>query len=152
MCCSWLAGSTGRKKDAKIGHLRTITQFCWAVSSQLSHISTIGKKLLKQQYLLHMPSQYGELPPTNGLDWLTGLVHPSKFERGSCLGFSTATTSLSRSYNKLCTIFGRLLGWCTICTFSGTLAPNGILPGAKFTSQLISTGFTFWQRYCTALW
>jgi len=27
------------------------------------HISTIGKKLVKYQYLLHMFSQYGELQP-----------------------------------------------------------------------------------------
>ena len=34
---------------------------------------------------------------------------------------------------KLCTMFGRLLGWYTVYTFSWALAPNGILPGAKFT-------------------
>jgi len=28
--------------------------------------SSIGKKLVKQQYLLHMTSQYGELRPTIG--------------------------------------------------------------------------------------
>jgi len=28
---------------------------------QLRHISTIGKKLVKQQYLLHVSPQYGEL-------------------------------------------------------------------------------------------
>jgi len=25
------------------------------------HVSTVGKKLVKQQYVLHMSSQYGEL-------------------------------------------------------------------------------------------
>ena len=30
-------------------------------------------------------------------------------------------------------MFGRLLGWYTIYTFSGLLPPNTILPGAKFT-------------------
>jgi len=30
-------------------------------------------------------------------------------------------------------MFGRLLGWYTICTLSGDLPPNGILQGAKFT-------------------
>ena len=30
-------------------------------------------------------------------------------------------------------MFGRLLRWYTIYTFPGALAPNGILPGAKFT-------------------
>jgi len=29
-------------------------------------------------------------------------------------------------------MFGRLLGWYTIYTFSGALAPNKILPRAKF--------------------
>jgi len=30
-------------------------------------------------------------------------------------------------------MFGRLLGWYAIHTFSGFLVPDGILPGAKFT-------------------
>jgi len=39
MCCKWLAG-------AKIAILSTITQLCRAISSQLRHVSTIGKKKL----------------------------------------------------------------------------------------------------------
>jgi len=50
-------------QDPKNCHLHTIAQLCRAVSSQLRHISTIGKKLVKQQYLLHMTSQYGERWP-----------------------------------------------------------------------------------------
>ena len=38
-----------------------------------------------------------------------------------------------RRPTKLCTMFGRLLGWYTIYTFSGLLPPGGILSGAKFT-------------------
>jgi len=38
-------------------------QLCCAISSQLRHVSTIGKKLVKQQYLLYMSPQYGELGP-----------------------------------------------------------------------------------------
>jgi len=34
--------------------LRIIAQVCWAISSELRHVSTIGKKLVKQQYFLHM--------------------------------------------------------------------------------------------------
>jgi len=52
MCCMRLAGNTGRKNDAKNRRLRTISQLCRAVSSQLRHVSTIGKKV-KQQYLPH---------------------------------------------------------------------------------------------------
>jgi len=46
MCCTWLAENTGRKNDAKNRHLGTITQLCRAISSQLRHVSTIGKKTL----------------------------------------------------------------------------------------------------------
>ena len=40
MRCTWLAANTGRKNR----HLGTIAQLCWAISSQLRHVSTIGKK------------------------------------------------------------------------------------------------------------
>ena len=53
-CCMRLAENTGCKKSPKICHLRTITQLCWAISSQLRHVSTIGKELVKHQYVLHM--------------------------------------------------------------------------------------------------
>jgi len=66
MCCMQLAENTGCKNDAKNRHLGIIAQLCQAVSSQLSHVSTIGKKLVKQQYLLHMCPQYSELRPTSG--------------------------------------------------------------------------------------
>jgi len=53
------------KKSPKIRRLGTIAQICLAISSQLRHLSTIGKKLVKQQYLPHMSPQY-ELRPTSG--------------------------------------------------------------------------------------
>jgi len=46
MCRTQLAGSAGPKKSPKIGHLGTIAQLCQAISSQLRHVSAIGKKLL----------------------------------------------------------------------------------------------------------
>jgi len=55
MCCARLAENAGPKKSPKIGHLGTIAQLCRAISSQLRQVSTIGKKIVKQQYLLHMP-------------------------------------------------------------------------------------------------
>jgi len=48
-------------RTQKNRHLRTILQLCQAISLQLLHISTIGKKLVKQQFLLQMSPQYGEL-------------------------------------------------------------------------------------------
>jgi len=55
--------NTGHKKVVKNCHLGTIAQLRQAIYSQLRHVSTIGKKLVKQQYLLHMSLQYGELGP-----------------------------------------------------------------------------------------
>jgi len=52
-CCARLAENSGPKKSPKIGHLGTIAQLCRAISSQQRHASTIGKKLVKRQYLLH---------------------------------------------------------------------------------------------------
>ena len=46
MCCTRLAANTGRKKVAKNRHLGTIAQISRARSSQLRHVSTIGKKNL----------------------------------------------------------------------------------------------------------
>jgi len=46
MCCLGLAANTERKKVAKNRHLGTIAQLRRAISSQLRHVSTIGKKLL----------------------------------------------------------------------------------------------------------
>ena len=61
-----------------------------SISSQLRHISTIGKKLVKQQYVLHMCQQYGDRRPTSGWDRLTSFGYPCKFQLVSRLGSVTA--------------------------------------------------------------
>jgi len=75
MCCTLLAENTGCKNYAKNRRMGTIVQSCRAIYSQLRHVSTIGKQPVKQQYLLHMCSQYGEFRPTNGWDLLGSLGH-----------------------------------------------------------------------------
>ena len=47
-CCTRLADNTGRKISPKIRHLRTIARLCRAVSSQLRHVSIIGKTIVKR--------------------------------------------------------------------------------------------------------
>jgi len=49
------------------------------------------KKLVKQQYLIHMSSQYGELWPTNVWDRLASLGHPANFK-----GFRVLASLLCR--------------------------------------------------------
>ena len=103
------------------------------VSSQLRQYPQFEKKLVKQQYLLHMFWQYGELRPISGWDWFSCLEHPSKFQRVSRLGFFTAATSLNGGQPS----FAR----CVAVSWAGTLyihfrrllPRDGILPGAKFT-------------------
>jgi len=66
MCCTRLAENTGRKKIAKnspSGHRRTTLSDCVIATKACVDNQ---KKIVKQQYLLHMSAQYGELRPTNG--------------------------------------------------------------------------------------
>jgi len=53
------------------------------------------KKPVKQQYLLHMFSQYGVRRPTTGWHRFRNFGHPSKFQRVSRVGFVTTPTSLN---------------------------------------------------------
>jgi len=118
MCCTRLAGNTGCKNDASHRHLCTIVQICCAVSSQLRHASATGKKLVKQQYVLHMSPQYG---PTNGWDLLASFGHLSKLQRVLRLAFVTAATSLTGSQPN-CMMFDHLLCCYTVYTYSVALA------------------------------
>jgi len=56
MCCTQLAGNAGPKKFAIWAPLHNCV-------GQLRHVSTIGKKLVKQQCLPHMSSQYVNFGP-----------------------------------------------------------------------------------------
>jgi len=77
-------------QDAKNRHLGTIAQLCRAIALQLRHVSTIGIKLVKQRYVVHMSPQCGELRPTNGWDPSGSLRHRCKFQRFLRLGSITA--------------------------------------------------------------
>jgi len=117
------------------GHHRTTLSDC--ILATKAFINN-WKKIVKQQYLLHMSPQYGELQPTRSLDWFRSLWHSSKFQQVSHLAFVTRATSVTGSQPNFAQclavswagalhthkhIFG---GW-------GLLPPKGILPGAEFT-------------------
>jgi len=84
------------------------------------------KKIVEQQYLLHMSPQYGELWPTSGWDWSGTLGHPSKFQRVSHRGSVTArhSSSLRRpnfaALNRGCHLYlaGRPSRWALAHTSS----------------------------------
>jgi len=79
------------QKSPSAHHRTTLSGFVFANKA----LSTIGKKLVKQQYLPHMSSQYGELRPISGWDLLASLGHPCRFQRVLRLGSVTARQSSS---------------------------------------------------------
>ena len=66
MCCTRLAENAGRKKSPKISHLGTIAQYFVGLYLRNEGMHGQSEKLVKWQYLLHVPTIYGELRPTNG--------------------------------------------------------------------------------------
>jgi len=70
---AWLKYRTQKiAKNSPSAHHRTN---CRAISSQLRHVSSRqSEKIVKQQYLLQMSPQYGELRPTSGWDRSAGPV------------------------------------------------------------------------------
>ena len=71
MCCTRLAGNTGRKNR----HFGTMAQFCRSISSELRHVSTIGKNLLNSNMsstCSHNMAKFGQLTAKIGsLVWGT---------------------------------------------------------------------------------
>jgi len=88
-----------------------------------------AEKITRQQYLLHMSLQYGELRPTNGWDRFGSSGHPSKFQRDLRFGFVTAATSLTGGQAS----FARCLAVCWAATlyiyiFGGTCPLTELCP------------------------
>jgi len=71
-------------------HCTTLPGYIFATKAPVDNRK---KKLVKQQYLLHMSSQYGQLRPTSGWDLLASLGHPCKFQRVWRFGSVTARHS-----------------------------------------------------------
>jgi len=105
----------------------------WGVYQQLE------KKLVKQQYLLHMSSQR----PSNCWDRLASWGHPSKFQHVSCLGFVTAPTSLSGS-----TTFNRGRHLYIFCRAAITL---GISPHSSSNWFLRNTSLDLLTNYTSIM-
>ena len=84
-CCTRLAENAGRKKSPKICHLGIIAQLCRAMSSQLRHASTIGKKLLNSNISSACPHNmvnFGPAAEIVSLVWCT----PANFNGFCVLG------------------------------------------------------------------
>jgi len=55
-------------------HRTTLSGYIFATKARIDNRK---KKLVKQQYVLQMSPQYGELPPTSGWDRFVSLGHPT---------------------------------------------------------------------------
>jgi len=84
-----IQNAKNRQKSPSGHHPTTLSGYIFASN----HVSTIGKTLVQQQYLLHMSAQYGELRPTSGCDRFVSLGYPCKFQQVSLLGSVTARHS-----------------------------------------------------------
>jgi len=101
MWCTRLAGNAGPKKSPKIYHLGTITQICPAISSQLRHISTIGKKLLNSNVSPACPHNMMNFGPLSAeIYWRVW----GKFQRVSRLDSLTARHSSCERQPKFATL------------------------------------------------
>ena len=79
------------------GHHRTnLSCYIFATKARINS----RKKIVKQQYVLHMSPQYGELRPTNGWDRFGSLGHPSWFQRVSRIAFCSVTARQSSSEHQ----------------------------------------------------
>ena len=91
-----------------------------------------------------MYPQYGELQHLR-LRSVGGFGAPQQISTGFASWLCCCSDVTHWRSTKPCTTFVRLMGWYTIYTFSGALAPDGILPGAKFTLYPKSYVLIYWQ-------
>jgi len=85
-----------RQKSPSGHHRTTLSGYVFATKARRPIENR--KKLVKQQYLPHMSSQYSELRPTSGWNRFVSLRHPSKFQPVSRLGSVTARQSSSERH------------------------------------------------------
>jgi len=117
------------KNLPSVHHCTTFSGYIFAAKARIDN----WKKVVKQQYLPHMSSQYGELGPLAAEISSVVFGHPCKFQLVSHLGFVTAATSLNGSQPN----FARRLAvsWAdTLYIHFWELLPlSGIVPAAKIT-------------------
>jgi len=130
MYCTRLIGNTGRINDAKNRHLRTIAQLCRAVSSQLRHISTIGKSMLSSNICStcsHNMANLGLLAAEIGSG---ACGTPANFNEFRVLASLLQRRRSSEANQTLHDVWPSP-GLLHYMHFRGLLPPDGISPGAN---------------------
>jgi len=137
-------------KKLPSGHHRTtLSGYIFATKARIDN----RKKGIKQQYLLHMFLQYGELGPLAAEIVLLVWGTPANFN-GFCILASLLQRHCSTEAKQTLQI-ARCLAVSRAATvyihFWRQLPRNGILPGAKVILRPPSLALSYWQRYCMAL-
>jgi len=80
-CCTRFSANTECKNSPKKlpsgHHCTTLSGYIFATKAHVDN----WKKFVKQQYLLHVSSQYGKPRPTNGSDWFGYVGTPPNVNR-----------------------------------------------------------------------
>jgi len=118
-----------RKNSPSAHHRTTLSGYIFATKACIDN----RKKVVKQQYLLHMSLQYGELHPTSGWDRFGSLGHFSKFQWLSRLCFVTIAALLTSGQPNFARCLAISWAGTLYMHFRGLLPHFGILPAAKFT-------------------
>ena len=82
-------------------HLGTIAQICRAISSQLKYVSTIGKKLVKQQMSAQNMVNFGPLAAEIGLPVWGTPANFNSFRVLSALLHSSQVVGVSQTFSAL---------------------------------------------------
>ena len=150
--CMRLAGNTGRKNYVRNRHLCTIAQICRAMSSQLRHVSTIGKKLLNSNIAstcIHNMANFGPLMAEIG--WQFGAPQQISTGFASSLRYCSDIAHRRPTVNQTLHDLWPSPGLVHDIYISGAFAPDGILPRAKFTLRSSLCVILYWHRYCTVV-
>jgi len=119
-----------RQKSPSGHHSTTLSGYIFPTKACIDN----RKKLVKQQYLLHMTPQYGEVRPTSGWDRFGSLGHPRYFQRLPRLGSVTVRQSSSD------------VSWFRYCTDVVQRRSTKLWAGTLYIT--FSTGLLIYRNFC----
>jgi len=140
-----------RKKSPKIPHLGTIAQICPAISSQLRHVSPIGKNLLNSNISSRSPHNMAKSGPLTAEIGLPVWSTPANFNRFRVLASLLQRRRSPEANQTLHDLWSSPELVYTICTLFGAFAPWLNFSTCKIHFASKSCVLVYWQRYCAAL-
>ena len=145
-----------RQKSPSRHHRTTFSGYIFATKARIGN----RKKTVKQQYLLHMLPQYGELRPTRGWDRFGSLGHPSYFKRLLRLGSITVSSERQPNFaavnrgRHLCSA-GRPSRWAlahisSLLSLSISFFMRNTVKGFTIIKIQYINSWSFIQCFCSA--